>query len=83
MAPHKNQKTFFIYIPHFSSISNNLSPEVYSRKTHNENVILHREKMLCTALPTLANSGTTWKRAKLTDDVTQITSYSNKREMRV
>jgi hypothetical protein len=58
MAPHKNQKTFFFHIPHFSSILNNLCTEAYTRKTHNEKVVLHKEKLLFTALPTLADSAT-------------------------
>jgi hypothetical protein len=37
---------------------NNFSSQVYTQKTHNKKIILHREKMLCTALPSLADSAT-------------------------
>jgi hypothetical protein len=50
------KKAFFFHIPHFSSILNNLSPEVYTRKTHNKKVKVHKNKMLFSALPILADS---------------------------
>jgi hypothetical protein len=51
-------KTDLFYFPHLSSILNNLSPEVYTQKTHIKKVILRRDNSLCTVLPTLADSAT-------------------------
>jgi hypothetical protein len=45
-------------MPHFSSILNNIYTDVYTRKTHNQKVVVHKENMLCTALPTLADNAT-------------------------
>jgi hypothetical protein len=77
MASHINPKTFFFHIPHFSSILNNLSAQVYTQKRTIKKLYCIGKKCYVLLCPPLQTAPPTGEAAKLASDVAQITSYIN------